>query len=87
MQELARYIEKHADEPLSLKKLAEQAQLSPSHLQRVFKGALGVSPKAYHDAARMRLLKGALRSGMGVLESIAEAGFQSSKRPQPIRRC
>jgi len=80
MQELARYIEKHADEPLSLEKLAEQAQLSPAHLQRVFKSALGVSPKAYHDAARMRLLKGALKSGKGVLESITEAGFQSTSR-------
>lgn len=80
MQELARYIEKHADEPLSLKKLAEQAQLSPAHLQRVFKGALGVSPKVYHDAARMRLLKGALKSGKRVLESINAAGFQSTSR-------
>jgi AraC family transcriptional regulator of adaptative response/methylated-DNA-[protein]-cysteine methyltransferase len=80
MQELARYIEKHADEPLSLKKLGEQAQLSPAHLQRVFKFVLGVSPKAYHDAARMRLLKGALKSGMSVLESINEAGFQSTSR-------
>lgn len=80
MQELARYIEKHADEPLSLKKLAEQAQLSPAHLQRVFKDALGVSPKVYHDAARMRLFKGALKSRKSVLESITEAGFQSTSR-------
>jgi AraC family transcriptional regulator, regulatory protein of adaptative response / methylated-DNA-[protein]-cysteine methyltransferase len=80
MRELARYIEKHADEALSLKRLAEQAQLSPAHLQRVFKAILGVSPKAYHDAARMRLLKGALRAGKSVLESINEAGFQSTSR-------
>jgi AraC family transcriptional regulator of adaptative response/methylated-DNA-[protein]-cysteine methyltransferase len=80
MAELAKYIDKHADEPLSLKKLAEQAQLSPAHLQRIFKGALGVSPKAYHDAARLRRLKGALQSGKGVLESITEAGFQSTSR-------
>jgi AraC family transcriptional regulator of adaptative response/methylated-DNA-[protein]-cysteine methyltransferase len=80
MQELARYIEKHADLPLSLEKLAEQAQLSPAHLQRVFKGVLGVSPKAYHDAARLRLFKGALKSRKSVLESITEAGFQSTSR-------
>jgi AraC family transcriptional regulator of adaptative response/methylated-DNA-[protein]-cysteine methyltransferase len=80
MAELAKYIDRHADQPLSLKKLAGQAQLSPAHLQRVFKAALGVSPKAYHDAARMRLLKGALKSGKGVLESITEAGFQSTSR-------
>lgn len=80
MQELARYIEKHADEPLSLERLAEQAQLSSAHLQRVFKRALGVSPKAYQDAVRMRLLKGALKSGRSVLESITDAGFQSTSR-------
>jgi AraC family transcriptional regulator of adaptative response/methylated-DNA-[protein]-cysteine methyltransferase len=80
MADLAKYIDKHAGEALSLDKLAAQAQLSPAHLQRVFKAALGVSPKAYHDAARMRLLKGALKSGKGVLESITEAGFQSTSR-------
>jgi AraC-like DNA-binding protein len=80
MQGLARYIEKHADKPLSLKTLAEQAQLSPAYLQRVFKRVLGVSPKAYHDAARLRLLKDALKSGKTVLESITEAGFQSTSR-------
>jgi AraC family transcriptional regulator, regulatory protein of adaptative response / methylated-DNA-[protein]-cysteine methyltransferase len=80
MQDLAKYIETHADEALSLKRLAEQAQLSPAHLQRVFTAILGVSPKAYHDAARMRLLKGALKSGKSVLESINEAGFQSTSR-------
>jgi AraC family transcriptional regulator of adaptative response/methylated-DNA-[protein]-cysteine methyltransferase len=80
MQELARYIEKHADQPLSLKTLAKQAQLSPAYLQRVFKGALGVSPKAYQDAARLRLLKGALKAGKTVLDSINEAGFQSTSR-------
>jgi AraC family transcriptional regulator of adaptative response/methylated-DNA-[protein]-cysteine methyltransferase len=80
MADLAKYIDKHAGEALSLDKLAAQAQLSPAHLQRVFKAALGVSPKAYHDAARMRLLKRALKSGKGVLESITEAGFQSTSR-------
>jgi AraC family transcriptional regulator of adaptative response/methylated-DNA-[protein]-cysteine methyltransferase len=80
MAGLAKYIDRHADEPLSLEKLAAQAQLSPAHLQRVFKHALGVSPKAYHDAARMRLLKNALKSGKGVLESITDAGFQSTSR-------
>jgi AraC family transcriptional regulator of adaptative response/methylated-DNA-[protein]-cysteine methyltransferase len=80
MQDLARYIEKHADQPLSLKTLAKQAQLSPAYLQRMFKGVLGVSPKAYHDAARLRLLKEALKSGKTVLDSINDAGFQSTSR-------
>jgi AraC family transcriptional regulator of adaptative response/methylated-DNA-[protein]-cysteine methyltransferase len=80
MQELAGYIERHAGEPLSLEHLAHQAQLSPAYLQRTFKAIVGVSPKAYHDAARLRLLKGGLKAGRSVLDSITEAGFQSTSR-------
>jgi AraC family transcriptional regulator, regulatory protein of adaptative response / methylated-DNA-[protein]-cysteine methyltransferase len=80
MQALARYIEKNAGATISLRQLAAQAQLSPAHLQRTFKAVLGVSPKAYHDAARLRLLKKGLKAGKSVLDSITEAGFQSTSR-------
>jgi AraC family transcriptional regulator of adaptative response/methylated-DNA-[protein]-cysteine methyltransferase len=80
MQALARYIEAHAQEPLSLKKLSARAHISPAHLQRTFKNVVGISPKAFHDASRFCLLKGALRAGKSVLESITEAGFQSTSR-------
>jgi AraC family transcriptional regulator, regulatory protein of adaptative response / methylated-DNA-[protein]-cysteine methyltransferase len=80
MQSLARYIESHAAEPLSLQQLSEQAHLSPTHLQRTFKAALGISPKAFHDAARLRLLKTGLKAGKSVIDSITEAGFQSTSR-------
>jgi AraC family transcriptional regulator of adaptative response/methylated-DNA-[protein]-cysteine methyltransferase len=80
MQTLARYIEAHAEEPLSLQKLSARVHISPAHLQRTFKNVIGISPKAFHDAARLRLLKGALKAGKGVLESITEAGFQSTSR-------
>jgi AraC family transcriptional regulator, regulatory protein of adaptative response / methylated-DNA-[protein]-cysteine methyltransferase len=80
MKTLARYIETHAEEPLSLRKLSARVHISPAHLQRTFKNVLGISPKAFHDAARLCLLKGALKSGKSVLESITEAGFQSTSR-------
>lgn len=80
MQALARYIEKHAGGTISLRQLAAQAQLSSAHLQRTFKAVLGVSPKAYHDAARLRLLKKGLKAGKSVLDCITEAGFQSTSR-------
>jgi AraC family transcriptional regulator of adaptative response/methylated-DNA-[protein]-cysteine methyltransferase len=80
MRVLADYIEHNAGEPLSLKHLAEQAHLSPAHLQRTFKAVLGVSPKAYHDAARFRLLKSGLKAGKSVMDSITDAGFQSTSR-------
>jgi AraC family transcriptional regulator, regulatory protein of adaptative response / methylated-DNA-[protein]-cysteine methyltransferase len=80
MQALARYIDKNAGESLSLAALAKQAHLSPAHLQRKFKAVLGVSPKAYQDAARLKRLKSGLKSGQRVLESITDAGFQSTSR-------
>jgi AraC family transcriptional regulator, regulatory protein of adaptative response / methylated-DNA-[protein]-cysteine methyltransferase len=80
MQSLAKYIDKNADQPLSLDLLSEQAHLSPTHLQRTFKAVLGVSPKSYHDAARLRLLKKSLKAGKSVLDAIGDAGFQSTSR-------
>ncbi len=80
IQAIAEYIDRHADEPVSLETLARQAHWSPAHLQRTFKAVLGISPKAYHDAARLRLLKGSLKAGKSVLESIDGAGFQSTSR-------
>lgn len=80
IRSIAEYIDKHADAPLSLSTLARQAHWSPAHLQRTFKAVLGISPKAYHDAARLRLLKGSLKAGKSVLASIDSAGFQSTSR-------
>jgi len=42
---IARYIEDHADEPLTLATLADIAGLSPSRLQRVFKAPLAFHPR------------------------------------------
>lgn len=80
MQQIARHIERHASEPLSLAELARQAQLSPGYLQRSFKAVFGISPKAYHDAARFGLLKQGLKSGQTVLDALTGAGFQSTSR-------
>ncbi len=78
--EIARYIESHADERLTLGGLAKQAGLSPSRFQRVFKTAFGVSPKAYQDAVRMKHFKTALKEGDDVTGAIFSAGFGSISR-------
>jgi AraC family transcriptional regulator, regulatory protein of adaptative response / methylated-DNA-[protein]-cysteine methyltransferase len=80
MRALAQYIDKNAGEPLPLARLADQVHLSPAHLQRKFKAVLGVSPKAYQDAARLQRLKIGLKAGQSVLDSITDAGFQSTSR-------
>ncbi len=77
---VARYIEEHVDEKMTLSNLATIAELSPSRLQRLFKDAFGVSPKAYQDALRMRRFKQSLKEGSGVTDAIFSSGFGSISR-------
>jgi len=80
MQAMAQYITARAEESLPLARLADQAGMSPSHFQRAFKAALGVSPREYQAAQRLARFKTALRSGESVLEAGLDAGFGSTSR-------
>lgn len=77
---LARYIEANAGRKLPLSTLAARSELSPTYLQRKFKAVFGVSPKAYQDAARLKLLKGGLKAGGDVTRAIFDAGYGSTSR-------
>jgi AraC family transcriptional regulator of adaptative response/methylated-DNA-[protein]-cysteine methyltransferase len=80
MVALARYIEAHADEPLPLAHLAAAAGVSSFQVQRAFTAVIGVSPKAFQTALRMKRLKESLKGGDGVAGAIFEAGFGSTSR-------
>lgn len=80
VKRIARYIEQHLDEPLTLETLADVFGQSPFHLQRTFKKALGITPKAYADSCRMGLLKRNLQSGRSVTHALYDAGYSSSSR-------
>jgi AraC family transcriptional regulator of adaptative response/methylated-DNA-[protein]-cysteine methyltransferase len=73
-------IQRHADQPLSLKEIAAQVHLSPFHFQRSFKAVVGLSPKEFHEAQRVHNLKAGLKSGASVTAAIYDAGFGSSSR-------
>jgi AraC family transcriptional regulator of adaptative response/methylated-DNA-[protein]-cysteine methyltransferase len=75
-----RYIEEHADEPLTLAVLGGQLGVSPYHLQRTFKRVTGVTPRQYADTHRMGLFKERLKEGDSVTTAIYEAGYGSSSR-------
>jgi AraC family transcriptional regulator of adaptative response/methylated-DNA-[protein]-cysteine methyltransferase len=68
-----------ADPPPSLGELSEAVGLSPSHLQRLFKRATGLSPKQYADARRVEQLKSGLRQGATVTAALYDAGYGSSR--------
>ncbi len=78
--EIARYIEEHGDQPLTLAHLARRAACSTSRLQRRFKAAFGVTPKVFHDAVRLAGFKTALKAGDDVTDAIYRAGFGSPSR-------
>lgn len=80
LRALGRWIETHADEPLSLTALAARVGLSPSYFQRRFTAALGASPREVQAAARLARLKASLREGDSVAGAIFEAGFGSTSR-------
>ena len=74
------YLTRHAGESVSLARLAQIARLSPFHLQRRFKRALGVSPREYQAACRAERFRQELRSGRDVTGAIYEAGYGSPSR-------
>ncbi len=80
MEDLCRYLEAHVEEPPDLAELAARAGLSRFHLQRSFKAAVGLTPRQYLEADRLRKLKRSLRESRDVAEAVYDAGFGSSSR-------
>jgi AraC family transcriptional regulator of adaptative response/methylated-DNA-[protein]-cysteine methyltransferase len=79
-KEVCRYIEQHLDESITLDRLGKAFRQSRFHLQRRFKGALGITPREYVESCRMRLLKRNLQAGDNVTRAMYDAGYGSSSR-------
>jgi AraC family transcriptional regulator, regulatory protein of adaptative response / methylated-DNA-[protein]-cysteine methyltransferase len=75
-----RYLDQHLDETVTLERLAQVANMSPFHLQRVFKQKVGVSPRAYASARRLERMKSRLRTGVTVSRATFDAGYTSGSR-------
>src|SRR5262245_58632737 len=69
-----------AEEVPSLDTLAAAAGLSRFHFHRLFKRVTGVTPKAYAQAHRSRLVRDELGRSETVTQAIYGAGFNSSGR-------
>jgi len=63
-----------------LDELAEAVGYSPTHFQRVFTRATGLSPAAYARALREERAREALAEGESVTDAIYDAGFESASR-------
>lgn len=71
---------RHAEDTPSLAALAQLTGYSPTHFQRVFKRAIGMSPAAYARALRTERAREALSGAGRVTGAIYEAGYGSPSR-------
>jgi AraC family transcriptional regulator of adaptative response/methylated-DNA-[protein]-cysteine methyltransferase len=69
-----------SDTQLTLTALGKSAGMSPHQLDRAFRSAMGITPRQYADAQRMRRLKSRLKKGENVTTALYEAGYGSSSR-------
>lgn len=80
VQRVRELIDRADDVPPTLAELSRNVGLSPSHLQRIFKRATGVSPREYADVRRIERLKSGLRNGASVTTAMYDAGYGAPSR-------
>jgi len=74
------YLESHLEETPTLHELAAAVALSPWHLQRTFRAALGLSPRQYAARLKAERFRGEVRRGESVSTATYGAGYGSSSR-------
>lgn len=72
--------EKRSDFRLTLPELSASNGMSAPQLHRAFRRVMGISPRQYADAQRIKLLKTHLKKGDDVTTALYDAGFGSSSR-------
>lgn len=67
-------------ERMTLAQIARALEVSPWHLQRLFKRVMGVSPRDYADARRNAAFRKQLKNGDSIAQATYGAGYGSSSR-------
>jgi AraC family transcriptional regulator of adaptative response/methylated-DNA-[protein]-cysteine methyltransferase len=83
VERACRYIESQREVGEGVVKLTDlgaHCAMSPWHLQRLFKQVMGVTPRQYADAHRVKRLKDGLQQGDSVAGATFDAGYGSSSR-------
>ncbi len=71
------YLDARRDVRVTLAELGAAVGVSPFHLQRAFRDAVGLSPREYQDARRLESLRARLRDGDDVARAVWGAGYGS----------
>jgi AraC family transcriptional regulator, regulatory protein of adaptative response / methylated-DNA-[protein]-cysteine methyltransferase len=74
------FIHENWREQPSLEAIAEQAELSPTHLQRLFTRWAGLSPKAFLQAVTLDHARSLLRDSASILDTAYEVGLSGPGR-------
>ncbi|MGD0544761.1 MAG: bifunctional DNA-binding transcriptional regulator/O6-methylguanine-DNA methyltransferase Ada [Candidatus Acidiferrales bacterium] len=72
--------EDDSEAKLTLSALGASVGLGPHQLERAFRRVMGITPRQYADAQRMRRLKSSLKKGDDVTTALYDAGYSSSSR-------
>jgi AraC family transcriptional regulator of adaptative response/methylated-DNA-[protein]-cysteine methyltransferase len=73
-------IDSNGETRLTLVALSVPAGMSSHQLERAFRSMMGITPRQYADAQRMRRVKSSLKKGDNVTTALYDAGFGSSSR-------
>ena len=74
------YLAAHCEERVTLAALGQRVNLSPFHLQRLFKEVVGVSPREYQEAQRIARFKHHVGNGRTITQAMLDSGFGSTSR-------
>jgi AraC family transcriptional regulator of adaptative response/methylated-DNA-[protein]-cysteine methyltransferase len=79
-QQICRYIDEHRYERATLADLGAHVGFSPYHLQRLFKGVMGITPRQYAATRRLERFKEGIKDGDVVASALYGAGYRSSSQ-------
>jgi AraC family transcriptional regulator of adaptative response/methylated-DNA-[protein]-cysteine methyltransferase len=80
VRKVCKKIGEHPDDSLSLRALSKFTGISPTHLQRKFREATGITPRQYAEALRVKRFKSELRKGSDVTTAMHEVSYGSTSR-------
>ena len=80
VEQVCSLIDAHEEGAPTLAELGATLNMSPTHLQRMFKKAAGISPRQYAETRRLETFKTKLKAGQSVTNSMYDAGFGGSSR-------